>query len=224
MSIKSIENDVEKKTFLNMSIFFSYVSVVWSLNLRMSILRIFRNKWFLFFAHFASRHKFVSVSIVFSIFWRKLIFLTFWIIFYLWSFVFIYVDQSLAFCVNNQRRRNRRMFLITSSHFLIQKNLTYRFDIIQNKIFLIIDCRNFWISRTYSSISEVDDERDKNDAFFSTFLIFLNRSSFTLFEKFEMSSTQCCRIYKSKLICNSMINLNRVSSRNVLIFRLNKTS
>ncbi len=155
-----------------MSTFFSNVSIVRSLNLRMSILRISQDKWLLFFAHFASCHKLVSVSIVFSIFWRKLIFLIFLIIFCLWSFVFIYVDQSLAFCVNDQRRRNQRMFLTALSYFLIQKSLTYQFNIVQNTIFFIINCRNFWISRTYSSISRIDDERDRNDAFFSTSLIF----------------------------------------------------
>jgi hypothetical protein len=60
MSIKSINDDAEKKTFLNMSTFFLNVSIVRSLNLRMSILKIFRDKWFLSFAHFVNRHKFVK--------------------------------------------------------------------------------------------------------------------------------------------------------------------
>ncbi len=166
-----------------MSTFFSNVSVVRSLNLRMSILKISWDRWLLFFAHFASRHKLVKVSIVFSIFWRKLIFLTFWIIFCLWSFVFIYVDQSLAFRVNDQRRRSRRVLLTASSHFLIQKNLTYQLDIAQNTIFFIIDCKNFWVSRTYSSISRIDDERDKNDAFFSASLIFSKSIIFHVLQK-----------------------------------------
>jgi hypothetical protein len=152
-----------------MSIFFSNVSIVRSLNLRMSILKISRNKWFLSFAHFVNRHKLVKMSIVFSISWRKLIFLIFWIIFCLRSFVFIYFNQSFKFWMNDQRRLDRRMFLTVSSHSLIQKNLAYRLNIVQNTIFFIIDCKNFWTSHTYSSISRIDDERDKIDAFFSVF-------------------------------------------------------
>jgi hypothetical protein len=178
MSIKSIDNDAEKKTFLNMLIFFSNVSIVRSLNLRISILKIFRDKWFLSFAHFVNRYRLVKMSIVFSIFWRKLILLIFWMIFCFRSFVFIYFDQSFKFWVNDQRRLNQQMFLITSSHSLIQKNLTYRLNIVQNTIFFIIDCKNFWISHTYSSISRIDDERDKVDAFFSTFLIFFRSIDF----------------------------------------------
>jgi hypothetical protein len=178
MSIKSINDDVEKKTFLNMSIFFWNVSIVQSLNLIMSILKIFRSKWLLSFVHFVHRHKFVEMSIVFSIFWRKWILLTFWMIFCFRSFVFIYFNQSFKFWVNDQRRLNRRMFLIASSHSLIQNNLTYRLNIAQNTIFFIIDCSNFWISHTYSSISRIDDERDKVDAFFSAFLIFFKSIDF----------------------------------------------
>jgi hypothetical protein len=178
MSIKSIDDDAEKKTLLNMSIFFSNVSIVRSLNLRMSILKISRDKWFLSFAHFINRHRLVEMSIVFSISWRKLIFLTFWMIFCFWSFVFIYFDQSFKFWVNDQRRLSRRVFLTASSHSLIQKNLAYRLSIAQNTIFFIIDCRNFWTSHTYSSISRVDDERDKVDAFFSTSLIFFKSIDF----------------------------------------------
>jgi hypothetical protein len=183
MSIKSIDDDVEKKTFLNMSIFFSNMSIVRSLNLKMSILRISRNKWLLSFAHFANRHRLVKMSIVFSIFWWKLILLIFWMIFCFRSFVFIYFNQSFKFWMNDQRRLNRRMFLIASSHSLIQKNLTYRLNIAQNTIFFIIDCKNFWISHTYSSISRVDDERDKVDAFFSAFLIFFKSIDFHVFRK-----------------------------------------
>jgi hypothetical protein len=183
MSIKSIDDDAEKKTFLNMSIFFSNVSIVRSLNLRMSILRISRDRWFLSFAHFASRHRFVKMSIVFSISWRKLILLTFWMIFYFQSFVFIYFDQSLKFWVNNQRRLSRRMFLTASSHSLIQKNLAYRLNIAQITIFFIIDCRNFWTSHAYSSISRIDDERDRVDAFFSAFLIFFRSIDFHVLRK-----------------------------------------
>jgi hypothetical protein len=178
MSIKSIDDDLEKKTFLNMSIFFSNVSIVRSLNLRMSILRISRSKWLLSFAHFANRHKLVKMSIVFSISWRKLILLIFWMIFCFRSFVFIYFDQSFKFWVNDQRRLNRRMFLTASSHSLIQKNLAYRLNIAQITIFFIIDCRNFWTSHTYSSISRIDDERDEIDAFFSASLIFFKSIDF----------------------------------------------
>jgi hypothetical protein len=70
------------------------------------------------------------------------------------------------------------MFLTASSHSLIQKNLTYRLNIVQNTIFFIIDCKNFWISHTYSSISRIDDEHDKIDAFFSVFLIFFKSIDF----------------------------------------------
>ncbi len=129
MSIKSIDDDAEKKSFLNMSIFFLNVSIIRSLNLRINILRISRNKWFLSFAHFTNRHKLLEMSIVFSISWRKLNFLTFWMIFHFRSFVFIYVDESFKFWINDQRRLNRRMFLMTLSHFVIQKNLTYRLNI-----------------------------------------------------------------------------------------------
>jgi hypothetical protein len=178
MSIKSIDDDVEKKTLLNMSIFFLNVSIVRSLNLRMSILKICRNKWFFSFAHFVNRHRLIKMSIVFLIFWRQLIFLTFWMIFCFWSFIFIYFDQSFKFWVNDQRRLNRRMFLTTSAHSLIQKNLAYRLNIAQNTIFFIIDCKNFWTSHTHSSISRIDDERDKVDAFFSASLIFFKSIDF----------------------------------------------
>jgi hypothetical protein len=85
--------------------------------------------------------------------------------------------------VNNQRRLSRRMFLTASSYFLIQKNLTCRLSIVQNTIFVIIDCKNFWILHTYSSISRVDDERDKIVAFFSTSLIFFKSIDFHVFRE-----------------------------------------
>jgi hypothetical protein len=224
MSIKSIDDDVEKKTLLNMSIFFSNVSIVRSLNLRMSILRIFRNKWFLSFVHFVNRHKLVEMSIVFSIFWRKLIFLTFWMIFCFRSFALIYFDQSFKFWMNDQRRLNRRMFLIASSHFLIQKNLAYRLNIAQNTIFFIIDCKNFWTSHTYSSISRIDDERDKIDAFFSAFLIFFKSIDFHALRKIRDSSISFRKICELRSICDSTINSNQISSYSVLICRLNESS
>jgi hypothetical protein len=161
-----------------MSIFFSTVSIVWSLNLRMNILKISRDKWFLFFAYLVNRHKLVKMSIVFSISSRKLILLTFWIIFCFRSFVFIYINQSFKFWINDQRRLNRRMFLTASSNFLIQKNLMYQLSIVQNTIFFIIDFRNFWILHTYSSISRVDEKRDKIDAFFSASLILFKSIDF----------------------------------------------
>jgi hypothetical protein len=130
MSIKSIDDDVEKKTFLSMLIFFSNVSIVWSLNLRMSILKTSRNKWFLFFVYFINHYKLVKMSFVLSIFWRKLIFLIFWMIFWFRFFVFIYVDQSLKFWINDQRCLNQRMILTELSHSSIQKNLTYQLNIV----------------------------------------------------------------------------------------------
>jgi hypothetical protein len=76
------------------------------------------------------------------------------------------------------------MFLIVSSHSLIQKNLTYRLNIVQNTIFFIINNRNFWISHTYSSISRIDDdERDKIDAFFVAFFIFSKSIDFHAFRE-----------------------------------------
>jgi hypothetical protein len=75
------------------------------------------------------------------------------------------------------------MFLTALSHSLIQKNLVYRLNIAQNTIFFIIDCRNFWISHTYSSISRIDDERDRIDAFFSAFLIFFKSIDFHALRK-----------------------------------------
>ncbi len=130
MSIKSIDDNVEKKTFLNILIFFSNVSIVWSLNLRMSILKTSRNKWFLFFVYFINHYKLVKMSFVLSIFWRKLIFLIFWMIFWFRFFVFIYVDQSLKFWINDQRCLNQRMILTELSHSSIQKNLTYQLNIV----------------------------------------------------------------------------------------------
>ncbi len=53
-----------------------------------------------------------------------------------------------------------------------------RLNIVQNTIFFIINCRSFWTSHTYSSISRIDDERDKIDAFFSAFLIFFKSIDF----------------------------------------------
>jgi hypothetical protein len=58
--------------------------------------------------------------------------------------------------------------------------IIYTFD---NTIFFIIDCRNFWISHIYSSISRVDDERDRVDAFFSVFLIFFKSINFHVLRK-----------------------------------------
>jgi hypothetical protein len=81
MSSSSIDDDVEKKTLLNIFAFSSNVSVVRSLNLKVSILSTSRDWWFLFFAHLTSRHKLVNVSTIFPISWWKLTRFVFWIIF-----------------------------------------------------------------------------------------------------------------------------------------------
>jgi hypothetical protein len=161
-----------------MSTFSSNVSAVWSLNLRTDIFETSRDRWLLSFAHLVNRHRLVEMSIAFSIFWRKLTLLAFCMIFCFRSFAFMYVDQSFWSCVADHLRLSRWVSFIASSHSLVQNVLTCRLNIVQNTIFSITDCRNFWISHTYSSISRTDDERDKSDAFFSTSLTFSRSISF----------------------------------------------
>ncbi len=81
------------------------------------------------------------------------------------------------------------------------------------------------IAKLFKSHSRIHRSREsmmsvtKITRFFQLFWSFLNRSIFTLFEKFEMSSTRYRKIYELRLICDLMINSNRVSSRSVSIFQ-----
>jgi hypothetical protein len=138
MSFKSTKKNAERKKFLNISIFSSNDSIIWSLCFKMSILRTSRDKWFLSFVHFNNRHRLIEMSIIFLIFWRKFARFVFWMIFCFRSLIFIYFVSLCWFFVIDQMRRNLRVSLIASSHFLLQNDLTYRLKFAQNTISFII--------------------------------------------------------------------------------------
>jgi hypothetical protein len=75
-------------------------------------------------------------------------------------------------------RRNLRVFLIASSHFLLQNNLTYRLRFAQNTISFIIFCKKICIFSTYSSISRVEINFDNVRAFFAISLTFFKSINF----------------------------------------------
>jgi hypothetical protein len=224
MSIKSIDDDTEKKTFLNMSIFFLNLFIIRSLNLRMSILKIFQNKWFLSFAHFTNRHKLVKMLIVFSIFWRKLIFLTFWMIFCFRSFVlYISINRLSSEWMINDVWIDECFWL---SHHISWFRRMWHI----NWVSLRIQSFSSSIAQIFKSHTRIHRFREsmtsvtESTRFFQLFWSFSNRSIFTLVEKFEMNSTRFCKICESRSICDSMIDSNQISSCNVLICRSNKSS
>jgi hypothetical protein len=144
----------------------------------MSILRTSRDKWFLFFAHFINRYRLVDMSIIFSIFCRKFARFVFWMIFCFRSLTLIYLVQSCWFYVIDQIRRNLRVSLIASSHFLLQNDLTYRLRFAQNTISFIIFCKKFCIFSTYSSILRVEIDFNNVRTFFAIFLTFFKLINF----------------------------------------------
>jgi hypothetical protein len=99
-------------------------------------------------------------------------------IFCFWSLTLIYLVQLCWFCVVDQMRRNLRVSLITSSHFLLQNDLTYRLRFAQNTISFIIFCRNFCIFSTYSSILKIEIDFDNVRTFFAISLTFFRSINF----------------------------------------------
>jgi hypothetical protein len=173
MSSNSIVDDVEKKTFLNIFVFSSNFSIVKSLNLKMSILSISFDWWFLFFVYLTNRHKLVSVSTIFSIFGRKLTRFVFWMIFCLRSLIFMYSVKSCKFYDTNHKWRSLRVFLIITLHFSFQNDLTCRLKIVHDTIISTINYRNFCISFTQMLISRIVIENCNVNACFITFFNFV---------------------------------------------------